>query len=96
MAQEKLEGFKILQIRKVPPGAVLNASTAENYPLIDCGSWVSDDGMWMIQRSFSGNELELIPLMTESWTYLFGRTFQVVGTFENIQNFINEFNASRI
>ena len=49
MKQQEIPGFKILMIRQVPMGSVLNAETADSYPLVECGTWISDNGHWMIQ-----------------------------------------------
>lgn len=44
-----IEGFKELYIRDVPFGAVLNAETANSYPLISSNTWYSPDYKYFIQ-----------------------------------------------
>jgi hypothetical protein len=94
MQQKAIEGYKILMIRNVPPGAVLNKDTAKEYPLIECGTWISEDNNWMIQQSFDGKGYMLVPIDSHASQYFFNRTGEVVGTIEDINKFITEYKAS--
>lgn len=63
--QEPIEipGFVPFYVRDIPQGCLLNSDTADAYPLIFCGSYISLDKELMIQPSRIGieGEFELVP-----------------------------------
>lgn len=61
MAQQDIPGFKILMIRQVLSGQILNAENADTYPLVECGTWISDTGNWMIQQTYFNDGYALWP-----------------------------------
>jgi|SRR5271155_1640416 len=89
--QQEIPGFKIFMIYRVPSGHVLNRETCKQYSLIECGSWVSDDGAWLIQNSPEKEGIfELLPLNEKAITWFFNKTHLVEGNISDILKFLIE------
>lgn len=89
MAKAKLKdnpfkGFKKLMIRDVPPGSIISSDTAENFPLKESGSFISEDKNLTIQPEANG-QWRLIPNNSTSMARFISLWDQVKGD----EGFIN-------
>jgi hypothetical protein len=89
--QQEIPGFKIFMCYQVPFGCMINKDNFDQYPLMECGTWISEDNHWMIQDN-SGIEqmFELIPNTQKAMTHFFNHTSHIEGTLEYIFKFINQ------
>lgn len=78
--QPQLEGWRILYCYAVPPGGVINKDNFDQYPLIECGTWISDNGHWMLQSK----PIDIADGCIETYTFdLIPNTCQAMRAFFN-------------
>ena len=93
--QQEIPEFDILYIYNVPAGCVLNKNTADQYELIECGTWISKDRHWLIQyKDTKEKTFELIPNSAEATSWFFNHASRVGGTLDQIFKFIVEWKPS--
>jgi hypothetical protein len=86
--QKQISGFEIFYIYDVPPGQILNKHTVKDYPLIECDTWISKDRNWFVQH-LNAIDLQLIPNTEIARSFFFSKTSEVIGTIEEILNWLN-------
>lgn len=85
--QKELEGWKILMCYAVPPGCVINKDNFNQYSLIECGTYISEDKNWVLQVSWqctNGNFYQLLPNTQEAMHAFFSWYSDIRGSIEYI------------
>ena len=58
----KIQGFNKLLIRDIPLGIVFNKDNYEQFPLVECDTWISEDKNWQLDINPITNNYRITPL----------------------------------